>query len=885
MMRGSPHRSSTARDERGAVMVLVAVTLPVLILFMAFGIEIGHWYDYSRNLQNRADAAALAAGDAYGGICFGSPTSAQTDAIGEVAQQYSGPPAGTPDANLPYTAAQMTAAGLTYQNQPNLTKGTPNNYHVLLNSPAYWNQGGSNWGMESAAEKTSDPAPPSSLAICSSTDEDGNTGPMVDVRVTQSNLALFFPFFGFTPTISAHARVGLQGVGAENNIIPLAVRDPAEERCVEANFFNGGTQIATVALKKIGIDPTTGDVQWDNSANPVSVPFVSGQNVYEQIVTGYCDQNPSTYDSGSGLLYINSYGAASPGSGQAPGLTTGGVTLTGPCPNTTDKLANQYFTDEPCSVGVTAHVAFAPDVPYTGPTGPSQVTATDRSGQGGGPLPLSKLSTQVNGTQNNIPANGLLTVNSTAGFAPSGSINDNGGSNGNGPVTTFDYSKIVSGTQFQLTKGGSFGNNDYITQTGDTTWTSSGGFTINPGTSAVPVGQHPISISATQKFGSEGGNSCNGGCTTNFNVQQQTFGVCDDGNPSLVCNNPSDDSGPIVLAQLRLASDPAGTWASDPAQTYGENAFAGGTAANPSTQQLVATVELAGLSNAKPSDAPTTLRFDENNTNNNGTDHATGLIDCGQGSGTSAAFASLVGGCPTVGTAGCSEPLACAPLAINERPVTDTTPCNPEGSDLSGTIVARPNTNTLTAAAVPVDCIGTVGGQKNPIVAGVACRIITDGCTKNGQPNGSVCSSDNWSPTEGAASIPAGDPRAITVVITAPSDLARNNSGQIIPIENFAVFYVTGWTGQGNGAKNPSCDSYAPAPLGVAGDAWNGNLCPGAPVTLDDGGKGKNGSCSANAAGGSIWGYWMKYTDVGAISSGQPCNPAAFGDCTPVLTR
>jgi hypothetical protein len=548
------HRRTFAmRDERGAVMVLVAVTLPVIFLFVAFGTEIGHWYDYSRNLQNRADAAALAAGDAYGAICFGSPTAAQTDVIGQTAQQYAGPPVNTPDGNLPY-GYTLPAAFQPYQNQTNLSKGAPANYHVLLNSPAYWTNGGTNtnWSMESAAEKNIDPAPPSSLAVCGSTDENSNTGPMVDVRVTQSNLALFFPFFGFTPTISAHARVSLQGVGAENNIIPLAVRDPAEERCVEANFFNGSTQIATVPLAKKGIDPTTGDVQWDNSANPVGVPFVAGQNVYEQIVTGYCDQNPSTYDPGSGLLYINSYGTASPSSGQAPAITTGGVALTGPCPNATDKLANQYFTDETCSVGVTADVAFAPNVPYLA----ESVTATDTSGKGGGPLQLAKLNTQVNGKQSNIPAGGLLTVNSTAGFAPSGSIDDNG-TNANGPVTTFAYSAIVNGgTQFKLTNGGSFGNNDVITQTGDTTWTSSGGFTINPGTSTVGVGQHPISISANQTFGSEGGNSCNGnGCTTPFGVQQQTFGVCDDGNPNLTCN-PPNDSGPGECVCGRHGAEP-----------------------------------------------------------------------------------------------------------------------------------------------------------------------------------------------------------------------------------------------------------------------------------------------------------------------------------------
>src|SRR5947208_2475973 len=149
MMRGLPHtRLSTARDERGAAMVLVAVALPVLILFVAFGVEVGHWFDYSRNLQNRADAAALAAAVQYGGTCFGTPAAAQTDAIGQVAQQYAGPPIGTPDANLPYALTSIPAAN--YKNRPNLTKGTPANFHMLLNSTQYW-PSGTNWSMRPGA--------------------------------------------------------------------------------------------------------------------------------------------------------------------------------------------------------------------------------------------------------------------------------------------------------------------------------------------------------------------------------------------------------------------------------------------------------------------------------------------------------------------------------------------------------------------------------------------------------------------------------------------------------------------------------------------------------------------------------------------------------------
>src|SRR5262249_4760245 len=63
-------------DERGAVWAFVALALPVILLFAAFGIDVGHWYDYKRTLQARADAAALAGGDAYGKTCFSSTPSA-----------------------------------------------------------------------------------------------------------------------------------------------------------------------------------------------------------------------------------------------------------------------------------------------------------------------------------------------------------------------------------------------------------------------------------------------------------------------------------------------------------------------------------------------------------------------------------------------------------------------------------------------------------------------------------------------------------------------------------------------------------------------------------------------------------------------------------------
>lgn len=349
-----------ARDERGAAMVLVAVALPVLVLFVAFGVEVGHWYDYSRNLQNRADAAALAASVAYGGTCFGTATTAQTDAIGQVAQQYAGPPTGTPDANLPYPFGSIPAAN--YKNQPNLTKGTPANFHMLLNSTQYWSPGVQNWTMGTAGHNNS-------TALCSSQDEDGNVGPMVDVRLTQANLGLFFPLFGFTPTISAHARAALQGE-VSTPTTPIAVGDTGFTPCVSVKLVDASTNsvIQTVTLAKEPTNPQnpTAPVQWDNTATPATFTMPSSANVYVQPFLSDCNGNGQTYDDGSqtGLMMINNYPSPAPTvtHGNPPQLTTNGViSFYSNCPNTT---TTPYFTPSgaDCNVEIDALVAFAGDV-------------------------------------------------------------------------------------------------------------------------------------------------------------------------------------------------------------------------------------------------------------------------------------------------------------------------------------------------------------------------------------------------------------------------------------------------------------------------------------------------------------------------------------------
>ena len=83
-------------DDRGGVLVLGAVMIPLFLLLTALIVDVGNWYVHKRQLQNRADAAALAAGVQYQAnfpACITSKT--QEDIIRAAARQYAGDPAAT----------------------------------------------------------------------------------------------------------------------------------------------------------------------------------------------------------------------------------------------------------------------------------------------------------------------------------------------------------------------------------------------------------------------------------------------------------------------------------------------------------------------------------------------------------------------------------------------------------------------------------------------------------------------------------------------------------------------------------------------------------------------------------------------------------------------
>ena len=94
------------------------------------------------------------------------------------------------------------------KNVPNLTAGSLDHYHVLINSQNFWQSG------QSSTSQSFTMGSPST--VCSSLDEDGKRGPFVDVKVTQDSVPLFLPLLGIRPTITAHARVSLEQGTSEN---------------------------------------------------------------------------------------------------------------------------------------------------------------------------------------------------------------------------------------------------------------------------------------------------------------------------------------------------------------------------------------------------------------------------------------------------------------------------------------------------------------------------------------------------------------------------------------------------------------------------------------------------------------------------------------------
>jgi hypothetical protein len=738
-------------SEHGSVMVLTAVAIFPLMFLLAFAIDVSHWFDYSRNLQNRADAAAFAGAQMYSNLCFtggqpGNTTNGGQSTIGKWAQLYSGAGVNEPSGNLPYTDAQVSAATTLaagsgtgpgtgwdvgangYAN--NTTSGTapaPNpltlklgalrDFLMVINGNDYYENGGRNWTMNAAAAGadfcTSDPAYDRSDTECfghtsltpgSQLFNDCKAGAFIDVKLTQRNLPLFFPLISsLTPTIHAHARVSLQGEASSGNTRPIAVSDPGAFGCVRV-VWKDATTNSELGHADLQQDPAGSSVwdnvsqQFDTSGNliantgPQPVPIPAGHNVYVQPFLSDCNGTGQTFDdtTNTGVLTINSHptGITTVNTGDAPKLTNGGVFLVN-----NNCSPDQYFNGATadCSAEVDAYVKFDPGIPQN----KTKVFYIDQ--------------------QWDPTANG-----GAGGF-------------------------VAVGNPTQLTQD----NSD------PTHWSSRNNQMLTIGQSS---GDHRIEITWEQDAAAPSGTlttctqsvSCHG----TFDVQAGVFGACNG------CDQP-DDSGPIVLAESGQVNGGVVSWTT--------NSFAGG-----STPNLVVKLQLAGIRATDPATEPLTiLRFPVKS------NHQTGLIDCGQGNNSNWDAYVIFGGC------GPGNPYIGNPLP-NMNPLflwarTDGTGCAPaQDQNFTG----WPDLNHQ-------DCVRTTpGSRRQNIICALVLRITGQSVTGNCQGGaGGTCPAYNWPRPPGI------DARKIGMILTSPIDLAAADGAPQfwIPIRRFATFYIAGW--------------------------------------------------------------------------------------------
>jgi hypothetical protein len=144
-----------------------------------------------------------------------------------------------------------------------------------------------------------------------------------------------------------------------------------------------------------------------------------------------------------------------------------------------------------------------------------------------------------------------------------------------------------------------------------------------------------------------------------------------------------------------------------------------------------------------------------------------------------------------VGASGGSQNQAidCDPILSNLEDEI-ATGCSPEYRRNTG----QACTGTEPGGTPPLYCVAVKPGKTtNQVSAGMNRRIL-------GNAKPSSCTNANHWP-----SFAAGDPRIVPVMVVPYGSFQDNGAGtgSDVPVQDFAYFYVTGWTGQGSGFDNP----------------------------------------------------------------------------------
>lgn len=324
---------------------MVAVWLPVLLLFLMFVVEVGNWFEHKRHLQLQADAGAFAGGGLFN-ACFVDATSGSA-AIDSEARRYAGDPtwAGPLGASVYNTQIGGSNRGLVT---------------VRINRKTY-EKGG--------------PGPDDTI------EAGACTAKMVDVKMTEADLPWFFRL-SFVPAINAHARVEIQQKESSAGALPVGVPDnnPVSGAAIFIDEANANAVLHVEPLTKVGTATLNGVSlsQWSSSAAPVNIssprtgvvialsglqswtPSGSLSQICNQVLVECydgADTGPWT-----GLSFIHGYTTAGTGSATAP-IVRDVILYNQGC---TDDSGPYFLLNAGCTVGVKAKIDFG-----TGATDPS----------------------------------------------------------------------------------------------------------------------------------------------------------------------------------------------------------------------------------------------------------------------------------------------------------------------------------------------------------------------------------------------------------------------------------------------------------------------------------------------------------------------------------
>ncbi|MGH2920233.1 MAG: TadE/TadG family type IV pilus assembly protein [Solirubrobacteraceae bacterium] len=324
MSAGSLTRA--ASDAGGAVLVIVALTLPVVIGMGGLAVDVGNWFSHKRHLQVQADAGALAAAGKFRVPCV--PATIENEAAKYSSVEYSGP-------------GYSPGPGFN----PQVQSTPPERLHSEINSKTFFNQ-----------------ATPIDPDV-----REGNpcAAKMIDVKLTETDLPWFLKL-AQVKYINAHARVEIKAKKTSAGALPIGVPEIGPKKA-KALFVDEatGTVIASTDLTRTG---TSGGLAlWSNAAAPVSVTVDAARIGVRIVLSGasstQCgDPLVDCYGAGTsaaivagsaGLSHIRGYATTPAGTATAPKVRQAFLT-TGTC--TEDAYFTATVAAGSCSAGITATI-------------------------------------------------------------------------------------------------------------------------------------------------------------------------------------------------------------------------------------------------------------------------------------------------------------------------------------------------------------------------------------------------------------------------------------------------------------------------------------------------------------------------------------------------